>query len=1130
MIDSARCVLFCGARMRYLVIVILLVAVVGVVQAANQGEPVATEVVSPRTFTMQTPKGPVVVQDLAVAGQVLVKLAPGTTLTAIEPALARHQGSVLRSIPRYNIHVISLAEGMSVNQGCALWAAEPGVEIAEPDRLCWPTRVPNDPRYSEQYQWQVTQAEDAWDFQRGSASTVIAIIDSGIQFSHPDLNSKIWVNEDEIAGNLIDDDENGYVDDVYGWDFVNNDNDPQPEPDGEDDDENGYPDDNAPHGTHVAGLAAATTDNAEGVAGHDWNAQLMSVQVFDDDGSTPTSLILDGLAYAVQNGADIINLSLAGGYTETWTDPITDAFDQGVVVVAGAGNFGVVYTDDEWTWFSPVCNDGEGAFDNHVLGVGITDENDEAIWWGHRDASSHNFVDVMAPGYEVLSTMLYAPAYGFNTYYERMSGTSMSCPVAAGLCGLVKAQFPSMQPAEIIEQIRNACDNIDDLNPPEYAGTMGMGRINSLNSLADMPPGPPRGVMAFDTPNDEGGSITVSWGKSVDDGRGANDVLGYKVFKAEDSEGPWTQIADLPAGSTNWVDELIPDLTPFYYKVAVYDAANTVESSPVGPVEARDDLPPDAVDTLTAGDTQADEGGSITLTWYGYIYPDDFVEYRIYRAQTPFTDVSGLTPLATVTDPDQQDYIDATTEDDTNYLYAVTAVDDYNNENKDVTAVGPVQSHPNFAFTYPAGLSMLAIGAQPYETDMAELTGIPPGELQLARWDPTAELYHLYSDNPNDPFLRQELGRAFWLRTPYPLLLNIAGAPAPGDFLDVPMAPGWNMIGNGFTEPLPMTHLSVVIGGTEYDLATSNQNRYTVDYGWAYDTTASSYRLVSATMPFGSTEVARGRGMFFLSNVSGYLRMQKPAGAAQLQSSVSGRLGLGDNGWSLRLVARAGDAADTDNFLGVTPQAESLNGLVSPPPAEPGVDLYFGEVDGPRRAADFVTALGSGHKWDINVACDLPGTEMELSWPDLSGLPNSLRPVLTDLQTGKSVYLRTATHYSFPSGEGVRKFTLAVSADGAGLLSVSTLSVLPTPAGGAEIAFTLSQDAEVSVEVLNIAGRSIRTVQAGRVSPAGANVVVWDGRNNAGSAAPPGSYVVRLRAVAENGQVVNALRRLNVAR
>jgi hypothetical protein len=640
-------------------------------------------------------------------------------------------------------------------------------------------------------------APAGWDIETGSATTVVAVIDSGIWLPHPDLQSKIWTNAGEIPGNGIDDDGNGYVDDVHGYDFAYGDGDPQPHP-------TSIAQEDVSHGTHVSGCIGAATNNGTGVAGQDWACKLMAVKVFDDYANGQAdSVIIQGFQYAIDNGANVVNMSLGGpGYDPAWDAPMAEARGRGIVVVCAAGNDDWQFLDSQYSWYSPVCNDGP---DNYVLGVAATDSNDVKADFSNYDGSTgRTFVDVSAPGVTIMSTVIYDPADGFTEAYQDhlymvvpiygdpndgyrwpWSGTSMACPMAAGLAALVHAQHPGFDALTIINQIKATCDNIDSINPI-YAGKLGAGRINDAVALGyDAPPGPPRSVMAGDTPNDNGGSITVSWSKSVDDGKGAKDVVKYTVYRADNmtvngidkpDDTTWASKATVLVGNPlYYLDTPVTDGVKYWYKVSCSDASNEVFSKAVGPASARDDLAPPAPSLVYAADTQNDNGGSITISWPGYTPTPDFAGFRIYRATKSFTKPSDATKIVDIAgDPDFYSYSDTTTVDGTKYYYAITAYDTSGNETKTVTAVGPVASYPNFSLTLSPGISMIAIGAYPPQTDMATLLGIAPANLKLLRWDPTTSAYHSYQSNPSDPFLTAAPGRGYWIAVTSATTINLS--------------------------------------------------------------------------------------------------------------------------------------------------------------------------------------------------------------------------------------------------------------------------------------------------------------------------------------------------------------------
>ena len=223
------------------------------------------------------------------------------------------------------------------------------VDFAEPNILHYINDVPNDELYAafdnqptELQRWYFDgigsdrnlNAEGAWTITKGSRDIVIAIIDTGVALQHPDLAANIWTNVGEISGNGIDDDGDGFVDDVHGWDFYNNDNDPNPDlGDGISGDHNVF------HGTFVAGCAAAVSDNGKGVAGASWYSQIMALKVFTNTGGAPSSAITDAIHYAIDHGANVINMSFGSSIpSKIVSSAIQEASAQDVILVAAAGN------------------------------------------------------------------------------------------------------------------------------------------------------------------------------------------------------------------------------------------------------------------------------------------------------------------------------------------------------------------------------------------------------------------------------------------------------------------------------------------------------------------------------------------------------------------------------------------------------------------------------------------------------------------------------------------------------------------------------------------------------------------------------------------------------------------------
>ncbi len=308
-------------------------------------------------------------------------------------------------------------------------------------------------------QWSLPKinAELAWDIEQGVDSIDIAVIDNAIRYSHEDLIGALDTNTAEVAGNGVDDDGNGYIDDRIGWDAANNDNDPSPP---------GWATNSQfTHGTHVAGVAAASTDNGKGMASLGFNVDYIPVKIAEDATGDLTAG-LQGIQYAVAADAEVINMSWGGGgYSNTYQNLIDAAHDSGIVMVAAAGN-------------SNTSTPHYPAAYQHVIGVGATDPNDQKASFSNYGS----YIDVMAPG-----TDIYSALAGNDSAYGDLSGTSMASPLTAGLCGLMRSKSPFLPPDSIEACLKRTCVDISSQNP-SYSGQLGAGRIDAKAALNCIPP------------------------------------------------------------------------------------------------------------------------------------------------------------------------------------------------------------------------------------------------------------------------------------------------------------------------------------------------------------------------------------------------------------------------------------------------------------------------------------------------------------------------------------------------------------------------------------------------------------------------------------------------------------------
>lgn len=322
----------------------------------------------------------------------------------------------------------------------------PAIVYAEPvyqDYLCYQS---NDTLNHRQYYLATVKAFDAWDIEKGDSSVVIAITDTGSDIDHPDLINEWLLNEDDTIDGL-DNDQDGYIDNYYGWNTASNNNDVSFGVSG--------------HGTNVAGIAGASTDNVFGISGIGFKTKLLTVRIDLPNGVL--SGAYQGLVYAADQGAQIINASWGSNSFSQFAQDVVRYVtkEKGALIIAGAGNFGNDVP------FYPAAYP-------EVIGVGATIEGDTV-------KSSSNFghwTDVFAPGENMFTTNA-AGGFGIN------GGTSMASPVVAGAAALIKSHFPQYGPEAIREKIINSCDPIDQFSPAQYAGKLGNGRLNIYRALTE---------------------------------------------------------------------------------------------------------------------------------------------------------------------------------------------------------------------------------------------------------------------------------------------------------------------------------------------------------------------------------------------------------------------------------------------------------------------------------------------------------------------------------------------------------------------------------------------------------------------------------------------------------------------
>lgn len=372
-----------------------------------------------------TPTQPSVELPSHKDGEVVIRIKPGfTAQNAAEVINAGVKKTF--TIGEMKYAVLTLVAGTTVQDALNKLEGNKAIDYVEPNFIYKASIVPNDPEYStRQYCHQRMDSEQAWNTTTGSSSVVIAIVDTGVNGLHPEFTGRMTSGYDEVNNIPLSGNENS---DDYG------------------------------HGTHVAGIAAATGNNGVGVAGVDWNCRIMPIKVLDSSGSGSNDTISQGIEFAANNGANVINMSLGGkGLSKSIEDAINLANKNGVAVVASMGNSGT--TSVEY----PAASQG-------VIGVGSSNAMDEVSFYSTKGY----YISVCAPGEEIISTSM-------EGSYVTFSGTSMASPQVAGAVSLLLAANPGWTTNQIRSQLEGTADNIMGTG---YNSSSGYGRINLANALS----------------------------------------------------------------------------------------------------------------------------------------------------------------------------------------------------------------------------------------------------------------------------------------------------------------------------------------------------------------------------------------------------------------------------------------------------------------------------------------------------------------------------------------------------------------------------------------------------------------------------------------------------------------------
>jgi subtilisin family serine protease len=419
----------------------------------------------------------------------------------------------------------------------------PGVRYAEPDYLVEADQtVPNDPMLPSQWGLQAIHAPAAWDLTTGSPNVVVGVIDSGIDETHPDLAGRLWVNPGEIPGNGIDDEGDGWVDDVHGADCAANDGDPI--------DDDG-------HGTHVAGTIGAAGNDGVGIAGVGWNVRLMALDIFKANGTAAISDITQCIDYAIAHGVRVANNSYGSvDFSQAEYDAFTRARNAGMLMVAAAGNTG---------WNVDVTPLFPAAFDlDNVVSVAASQQDGSLASWSCVGPRS---VDIAAPGVGILSTW---PTYLYAPGYWSMDGTSMAAPHVAGAAALILSIVPGATFPFVRHALLASAEPVAALDGKVTTG----GRLDAAAALSLALSG---GGLTVDPPVPSlHGATTVgaTWA-NVDLRWSASDdarITAFELQRSTNAGGSFAAVPVTPVTATTWRQWTTLDNPSYLFRVRATDA------------------------------------------------------------------------------------------------------------------------------------------------------------------------------------------------------------------------------------------------------------------------------------------------------------------------------------------------------------------------------------------------------------------------------------------------------------------------------------------------------------------------------------------------------------------------------
>jgi subtilisin family serine protease len=959
-----------------------------------------------------------------VPGDVLVWAQSGTSPNAVTSAGAEANCEFVRACLMADVYLLRVktAAGVAptVQQTEDAIAALKQKNIFRwvgPNTIYYPLdTTPNDPRYREQWHLPLMNLPQAWDIQKGSADVVVAVIDTGVDTTHPDLKDRLLPGFNSSGTGATDD-----------------------------------PTDTNGHGTHVSGIIAATTNNGVGVAGVTYEG-VKVLPIKAGDGGFTAAALVDALTFAQSKGAAVINMSL-GGPAQSDTPPaqlapheakIVELAKAGIVFSLAAGNS---FTDGNPP-FSPAYL---AQLHPNIICVAACDRMKKQAPY----SEARPYTTISAPGGDtsggdaggVLSTYLMSSGgYAFE------QGTSMAAPNAAGVIALLLSAGATA--GDIKEALTSTADHSMLTKVPDNA--YGYGVVDAYAALLKV-----------------GVSVTVL----EPDGTGGKASQGGVARNPDPVETmrPVMRVA-------------VSQIPPTSVTIKVNGQLVTTWT----------------VENVTRSITDS-EGNSVPVTYEAVIRGMDL------PAGQNVIEVTGVKtgpPDRVVTDT--RKFI-----------------------------IQPRQ--------IAAGRSLISI---PYYEE-----GVVPESyfgvtFRLARWLPLEGRYAIYdpmiggdpgaSFAPPDTRPRPEgdtaapypVGLAYWADTESVKPVLTKGQPMPMKPFIIPLrgrgslgiTVNWNMIGCPFPFDVPFNAVLVDTPEGRLSIGAAVDRGYLLPNIYSYDgATGYTFR----TLPDGALRAWEGHWVG-VTSVADIALVVPPVRTSRADTaSVQPER----NGWKIRLAATGSGQNDTFNFIGVSASAadgQDLTDVAKPPMPSPSVTLGIRSADG--RAgllAQDMRATGGTKSWDIVVSTDVPNSDVTVRWSSVGSWPRNAKLLWTDVATGQTVDMRTRSSMRFQSGPEPtpRVFrVVAVPATGTAtrISNVSVRTGATRATGTVQVGFTLSNAATCEVKVLGADGRNVCTVSS-RAAQAGDVNLVWSGRDSGGRSVPAGTYLMQIRAIGSDGEVVRVI-------